>query len=61
MYFYLRLSRSGGTPYRALQSDLKAADVARLRDAQIMILEENESFVGRAGYVDDLRRIVTER
>lgn len=61
VYFYLWLSRSGETPYRALQSDLKEADVVRLRNAQILILEENESFAGRAGYVDDLRRIVTAR
>ena len=28
-------------------------------DAKIVILEENESFVGRTGYVNELRKIVT--
>jgi len=29
-----------------------------LRNAKVMILEENESFVDKAGYVDPLRALV---
>lgn len=58
-YFYLTLGRFGGEPYRKLQADLSDGDLARLRDAKILILEENESFVGTAGYIEKLRRIVS--
>jgi alginate O-acetyltransferase complex protein AlgJ len=58
LYYYARLGRFGGTPYRELQGDLGDADLERLRDAKIMILEENESFVARMDYVDRLRAIV---
>ena len=58
-YFYLTLSRHGGFPYRRLQSGLTEKDLMPLRDAQILLLEENESFIGSAGYVDELRKIVT--
>jgi hypothetical protein len=30
-----------------------------LREVKVMILEENESFVARAGYVDQLRTVVS--
>src|SRR6195952_4709345 len=59
VYYYMRLGRFGGSPYHELQRDLKEADVAHLRDAKIVIVEENESFVARTGYVNELRRIVT--
>jgi alginate O-acetyltransferase complex protein AlgJ len=59
VYYYMHLGRFGGSPYHELQRDLKEADVARLRDAKIVILEENESFVARTGYVNELRKIVT--
>src|ERR1700754_2590766 len=59
VYYYMHLGRFGSVPYHELQRDLKDADLARLRDARIMILEENESFVARTGYVNELRRIVT--
>ncbi|MBR2121097.1 MAG: alginate O-acetyltransferase [Afipia sp.] len=58
-YFYLSLSRFGGEPYRKLQADLPDSDLTRLRDAKIMIVEENESFAGTAGYIDRLRKIVS--
>ena len=48
-----------GDTYHELQRDLKDADLARVRDAKIVILEENESFVARTGYVNELRKIVT--
>lgn len=58
-YFYLTLGRFGGNPYRRLQTDLSDADFARLRDAQVMLLEENESFVGTASYIERLRTILS--
>ncbi len=59
VYYYSHLGRFGGAPYRELQRDLKEVDLARLRDAGIVILEENESAIARNGYVNELRRIVT--
>jgi len=59
VYYYMHLGRFGGAPYRELQRDLKDADLAHLRDAKIVIVEENESFVARTGYVNELRKIVT--
>src|SRR5947199_4824230 len=59
VYYYMHLGRFGGVPYHELQRDLKEADLARLRDARIVILEENESFVARSSYVNELRKIVT--
>jgi hypothetical protein len=61
VYFYLRLGRFGGTPYRELQRNLGDADLERLRDASLMILEENESLIGRSSHVDGVRAIVTPR
>jgi alginate O-acetyltransferase complex protein AlgJ len=57
-YYYTRLGRFGGAPYRELQRNLGDADLARLRDAKIMIVEENESFVARTGYLNELRAVV---
>ncbi len=57
-YYYAILGRFGGTPYRELQRNLSEADLGPLRDAKVMILEENESFVARASYVDPLRKVV---
>ncbi len=59
-YYYARLGRFGGTPYRELQRNLGEAEMRPMRDAKIMILEENEAFVARNGYVDILRDIVTK-
>jgi alginate O-acetyltransferase complex protein AlgJ len=46
-------------PYHELQRNLGDAELRRLRDAKIMILEENEAFAARNGYVDILRDLVT--
>ena len=59
-YYYARLGRFGGTPYRELQRNLGEAEMRPMRDARIMILEENEAFAARNGYVDILRDIVTK-
>ncbi|CAN5126561.1 hypothetical protein BH10PSE10_BH10PSE10_09940 [soil metagenome] len=58
-YFYLSLGRFSGEPYQKLQSDLPAADLAHLRDAKVMLLEENESFAGTASYIERLRTILS--
>jgi alginate O-acetyltransferase complex protein AlgJ len=60
-YYYATLGRFGGTPYRELQRNLPASDLNAWRDAKVMILEENESFVAKSGYVDPLRTVVTGR
>jgi alginate O-acetyltransferase complex protein AlgJ len=60
LYYYARLGRFGGVPYRELQRNLGEAQLAPLRDARIMILEENEAFAARNGYVDILRGIVNK-
>ena len=46
-------------PYRELQRNLGDAGLNALREVKVMILEENESFVARAGYVDQLRAVVS--
>ncbi len=60
LYYYARLGRFGGVPYHELQRNLGEAQLAPLRDAKIMILEENEAFAARSGYVDILRDIVNK-
>jgi alginate O-acetyltransferase complex protein AlgJ len=60
LYYYARLGRFGGVPYHELQRNLGEAELRRLRDAKIMILEENEAFAARNGYVDILRDIVSK-
>lgn len=57
-YYYATLGRFVGPPYREVQRNLSEADLDRLRDAKVMIVEENESFIARAAYVDQLRAIV---
>jgi hypothetical protein len=57
-YYYATLGRFGGVPYRELQRNLGETELDRWRDAKIMIVEENESFVARTGYVDQLRAVV---
>jgi alginate O-acetyltransferase complex protein AlgJ len=62
-YYYAVLGRFGGTPYRELQRNLAESDLDVWRDAKVMILEENESFMASAkvGYVDQLRAVVNRR
>jgi alginate O-acetyltransferase complex protein AlgJ len=59
LYYYAKLGRFGGMPYRELQRNLSDADLNSLREVKVIILEENESFVARAGYVDQLRAVVS--
>jgi alginate O-acetyltransferase complex protein AlgJ len=60
VYFYLQQSVFGGTPYRRLQTGPKDPDLANLRDAKIMIVEENESSAGAAGYIDLLQALIRQ-
>jgi alginate O-acetyltransferase complex protein AlgJ len=60
LYYYARLGRFGGVPYHELARNLGEAELRPLRDAKIMILEENEAFAARNGYVDILRNIVNK-
>jgi alginate O-acetyltransferase complex protein AlgJ len=57
LYYYARLGRFGGVPYRELQRNLGEDDLAALRNVKLMIIEENESFIGRSSYIDEMRRI----
>ncbi len=59
-FYYAVLGRFGGTPYRELQRNLPESDLETWRDAKVMILEENESFMGsgKARYVDQLRAVL---
>lgn len=57
-YYYAKLGRFGGVPYRELQRNLDEADLSKLRDVKLMIVEENESFVGRSRYVDELLKAI---
>jgi alginate O-acetyltransferase complex protein AlgJ len=59
LYYYAKLGRFGGIPYRERQRNLSESDLNALREVKVMILEENESFVARAGYVDQLRAVVS--
>jgi alginate O-acetyltransferase complex protein AlgJ len=60
LYYYARLGRFGGVPYHELARNLGETELRPLRDAKIMILEENEAFAARSGYVDILRDIVNK-
>lgn len=62
-YYYGTLGRFGGEPYRELQRNLPDGDLNAWRDAKVMILEENESFMAsdKVGYVDQLRAVVNRR
>ncbi|MGA9953006.1 MAG: alginate O-acetyltransferase [Bradyrhizobium sp.] len=59
-YYYATLGRFGGAPYRELQRNLSEHDLNAWRNAEVMILEENESFMASAkvAYVDQLRAVV---
>jgi len=58
LYYYARLGRFGGVPYRELQRDLGDNDLAALRNVKLMIIEENEFLIGRFSYVDEVLKVV---
>lgn len=59
LYYYLTLGRFGGVKYERLQANLTPKDLAPLRDAEVMILEENESMLGQPHHLDRLYSFVS--
>jgi alginate O-acetyltransferase complex protein AlgJ len=59
-YYYATLGRFGGEPYHELQRNLPDSELNVWRNAKVLILEENESFMGsnKIGYVDQLTAVV---
>jgi hypothetical protein len=58
VYYYGKTGLFGGVPYHVLKLNLGDADLAALRDVKILILEENERFVARSGYLPMLHDIL---
>ncbi len=61
LYFYFYRSTFGGMPYDVTKTDLGDADFAALRDARVMIVEENELMIGRSRHLDLFWRTLTGR
>jgi hypothetical protein len=59
LYYYVTLGRFGGVNYERLQADLKPKDLTPLLDAEVMILEENESLIGQPHHLDRLYKLIT--
>lgn len=55
-YFYFKLGRSRGG---VRQDHLSEAELREVRDVDVMLLEENESLIGRQQYLSLLHQIVT--
>ena len=62
-YYYATLGRFGGEPYHELQRNLPEGDLNAWRNAKVMILEENESFMAssKVAYVDQLRAVLNRQ
>ena len=60
LFYYATLGRFGGEPYHELQRNLSDNDLSAWRNAKVMILEENESFMAsnKVAYVDQLRAVL---
>lgn len=58
-YNYLYRGVRGGEGYKTLQRRSTAADVAPLANADIMILEENESVLPGSAHASELYRVIT--
>jgi hypothetical protein len=58
VYYYGKTGLFGGVPYHVLKLNLGDADLAAVRDVKILILEENERFVARSGYLPMLHDIL---
>lgn len=59
LYFYLRLILFGGNPYGPLRDAATEEDLARLRTADIVILEDNEAFIGSSSPINGLRKLLS--
>jgi hypothetical protein len=60
LYYYAKTGRFGGTPYRELKRGLSDADFQSVRDAKVVIVEENESFLAQTNYVYELQMLVNK-
>ena len=58
VYYYGKAALYGGMPYRVQKLDLDDADLAPLRDVKVLVLEENERFIGRSSFVNMLRDVL---
>ncbi len=58
VYYYGKAALYGGVPYRVQKLDLDEADLAPLRDVKVLVLEENERFIGRSAFVGMLRDLL---
>jgi len=58
-YFYLSLKRFGGIPL-TVKDDLNDDDLAAIRDADVAIIEDNETFVA-INYIERLRAVLSGR
>lgn len=60
LYFYLRLGQFSGVPHMRVKPNLSDQDLLALRDVKLLLLEENESTIGRSNYVDALNQLLSE-
>jgi hypothetical protein len=60
LYYYAKTGRYGGTPYHEIKRGLTDADFQSVRDAKVVIVEENESFLAQTNYVYELQVLVSK-
>lgn len=58
LYYYMSVGEFGGPPYHELKHDLGDQDLARLRDSEILIVEENESYIARYLFIEKLHALL---
>jgi alginate O-acetyltransferase complex protein AlgJ len=61
VYNYLYRDLSAGADYKTVKKRLIAADILPLRDADIVILEENESVLPASGHAREFYRVILGR
>jgi alginate O-acetyltransferase complex protein AlgJ len=59
-YYYALLGVFGGQPFHELRKNISDEDFQRVRDARVVVVEENESFVARSSYIDRLLKVVSK-
>jgi hypothetical protein len=60
-YNYLYRSLSAGPGYKIVKNHLSASDILPLRDADIVILEENESLLPASAHATEFYRVILGR
>ena len=58
LYYYMTIGEFGGNPYHQIKRYLDDDDLKRLLDSTILIIEENESYIGRSAYIEKLHAIL---